>query len=380
MLIRLYFKIGTTSLSAQNNPQKHASRLHFLDGLRGIAILLVVLYHAYADWPQELPYHEQYADIFLFHFGKYGVQLFFIISGFVIAMTLEKCKSFWDFMFRRWLRLFPAMLVASLIILMTAPLFTARPYGVPSLQDLLPGLTFIEPEFFRLFFDKNQGVLEGLFWTLFVEMKFYILAGLMYFTIGPKKMIAVLITMFFSSIALEFANPHLSPTVADKLDTLYHYLNWAHYGWFAAGALFYQYYVSKNRWVWFAALVVALIAARCLGGLPTKSMAYASILVFTFAFSMFNPIVQKMLSNKFLVFIGFISYPLYLVHENATVSMINQLHDTYPNVPSYLLPVLPTIVVTIVAWVIAQYLEPMTRKGIKQLLSFKAAQLNQKLD
>ena len=48
------------------------------------------MYYSYADWSQELLYHQQYADIFLFHFGRYGVQLFFIISGFVIAMTLKK--------------------------------------------------------------------------------------------------------------------------------------------------------------------------------------------------------------------------------------------------------------------------------------------------
>lgn len=364
-------------MSAQNNTQKSATRLHFLDGLRGIAILLVLFFHAYSnDWVNNLPYHDQYDHITFFHFGRYGVQLFFIISGFVIAMTLEKCESFWDFMFRRWLRLFPAMLIGSFIILISAPLFTARPYGTPHLQDLLPGLTFIEPEFFRIFFDKNQGILEGLFWTLFVEMKFYILAGLMYFSIGSKKMIAVLIAMFLSSIVLEFASPHLSLALSNQLHALFHYLNWAHYGWFAAGALFYQYYVGKNMRVWFAALVLALIAARCLGGLPTKSMIYASIIVLTFAFSMFNPMVQKILSNQFLVFIGFISYPLYLVHENATVSMINQLHDAYPNVPAYLLPILPTIVVTMVAWVIAQYLEPMVRKAIKQLMSFKTTQLN----
>ncbi len=368
-----------TSLSNQNNPQKSSTRLFFLDGLRGIAILLVLFFHAYSnDWVDALPYRDQYDHITLFHFGRYGVQLFFIISGFVIAMTLEKCKSFWDFMVRRWLRLFPAMLVGSVIVLITAPLFTARPFGTPHLQDLLPGLTFIEPEFFRLFFP--QKILEGSFWTLFVEMKFYILAGFLYFTIGPKKMIAVLVAMFFSSIVLEFASPHLSAAVSDQLHTLYHYLNWAHYGWFAAGALFYQYYVNKEMRYWYAALVVALIAARCLGGLPTKSMIYASVIVFTFAFSMINPTVQKVLSNKFLVFVGFISYPLYLVHENATVSMINQIHDAYPTVPSYLLPILPTIAVTIVAWLIAKFLEPITRKLIKQLLSYKLVNLRQKLD
>ena len=131
---------------------------------------------------------------------------------------------------------------------------------------------------------------------------------------------------------------------------------------------------------WYAAVVVALIASRCLGVLPTKSIGYASIIVFTFAFSMFNTTVQKVLSNKFLVFVGFISYPLYLVHENASISMINQIHDAYPTVPGYLLPILPTIVVTIVAWNIAKYLEPLTRKLIKQAFSFKSVNLHQKLD
>ena len=363
---------------AENQPK--TNRLLFLDGLRGIAIFLVLLFHAYADWPKELPYHQQFEDIFLFHYGRYGVQLFFIISGFVIAMTLVKCKSFLDFLYRRWLRLFPAMLVGSLLILITAPLFTQRPYGVPQLQDLLPGLTFIEPEFFRFFFDKDQKVLEGLFWTLFVEVKFYILAGLLYFTIGPRKMIAVLAAMFFSTIVFEFASPHLSLALTDQLRALLHYLNWAHYGWFAAGALFYQYYVSKDMRYWFAALLIALIAARCLGGLPTKSMIYMTILVLIFAFSMFNLTVQKVLSTKTLVFIGFISYPLYLVHENATVSMINQIHDSYPILPNVMLPIVPTLMSIGVAWIIAKYLEPFTRKLIKRVFSFNPINLNQKLD
>lgn len=368
----------TISKVAENTPK--TNRLLFIDGLRGIAIILVLLYHSYADWPKELPYHQQYAEIFLFHFGKYGVQLFFIISGFVIAMTLVKCKSFFDFLYRRWLRLFPAMLVGSLLILITAPLFTQRPYGIPHLQDLLPGLTFIEPEFFRLFFDKDQKILEGLFWTLFVEVKFYILAGLMYFTIGPKKMIAVLVALFFSTIVFEFAKPHLSLALSDQLRVLLHYLNWTHYGWFATGALFYQYYASKDMRYWFAALLIALIAARCLGGFPTKSMIYMTILVLIFAFSMFNIIMQTVLSNKILVFIGFISYPLYLVHENETISMINQIHDRYPLLPNILLPVVPTLLSIAAAWIIARFLEPYTRNLIKQFFSFKSVNLNQKLD
>ena len=57
-------------------------------------------------------------------------------------MTLEKCDSFGDFIYRRWLRLFPAMLIASIIILATAPFLTARPAGQPVLLDTLPGILF----------------------------------------------------------------------------------------------------------------------------------------------------------------------------------------------------------------------------------------------
>lgn len=366
------------NLSPSTNASK-ANRLHFLDGLRGIAILLVIFFHAYSnDWIDALPYHDRYDHITLFHFGKYGVQLFFIISGFVIAMTLEKCKSFWDFMLRRWLRLFPAMLIGSLLVLVTASLFTARPYGAPSVQDALPGLLFIEPEFFRLFFAQN--LLEGSFWTLFVEMKFYILAGILYFIIGPKKMIAVLVAMFLSTILFEFATPYLPAMLVEQLNTILRYLNWGHYGWFAAGALFYQYSISKNMRYWFAAVFLALIAARCLGGLATKSMIYASIIVLTFALSMINANVQKILSNKLLVFFGFISYPLYLVHEQAMVSMINQLHNFNTEIPSYALPILPVVLEILVAWLIAKYCEPLARKWIKQLLSTKLLNYKQKLD
>lgn len=365
-------------MSVQNNPQKPASRLHFLDGLRGIAILLVLLFHAYSNnWIGVLPYHDQYDYITLFHFGRYGVQLFFIISGFVIAMTLEKCKSFWDFMYRRWLRLFPAMLVCSIIILLSAPLFTARPYGAPRLIDLLPGVTFIEPEFFRITFGYYQKILEGSFWTLFVEMKFYILAGLLYFTMGAKKMIAILVAMFFSSIVLEFASPHLPAEIAGQLNTIYKYLNYQHYGWFATGALFYQYHRYKNIKYWIMAVLLGLVAARCLGGLPSKSMTVASTIVFLFALSLISISLQKILSNKALVFVGFISYPFYLMHEQAMISMITQVHDTYPNVPGYLLPLLPIAGIIFVSWLVARYLEPVTRELIKNLVAFNIRAIKQ---
>ena len=346
-----------------------SSRLHFLDGLRGLAILLVILYHAYSDtWDKFLPYHYLYHDFFLFKFGNYGVQLFFLISGFVITMSLEKCNDFGDFIFRRWLRLFPAMLIVSILILITAPFFSARPFGIPYAEDLIPGLTFIEPELFRVIFHNHQKLIEGAFWTLFVEVKFYIVAGLLYFTFGQKKMITVLIGMFLISTIFGLFQPHLPKGIEALIGTILHYLNYQYYGWFAAGALFYRYITLKDLPSFFIGLIVALMSARELDGFLSKSMIFATMLVLIFAISMHNHKLQELLSHKVLVTIGFISYPLYLIHENAMISMIVQLHHEDNWIPGILLPLIPVLGIIIVAWLIARFLEPRVRSFIKNSL------------
>src|SRR6187200_1820250 len=72
-------------------------RLRGLDGLRGIAVLAVMAYH----------YDEQRA-----HYGLLGVEMFFVISGFVILMTMEKTNSLFAFVWHRAARLYPAYLLS----------------------------------------------------------------------------------------------------------------------------------------------------------------------------------------------------------------------------------------------------------------------------
>ena len=81
-------KIST--LAQSQLAQEEVNRMFYLDGLRGVAILTVVLFYIFSRWPDLLPNLTQYGDFFLFKFGKYGVELFFIISGFIISMTIKK--------------------------------------------------------------------------------------------------------------------------------------------------------------------------------------------------------------------------------------------------------------------------------------------------
>ena len=71
-------------------------RIEFLDGLRGLAILLVIFFHAFVRWPNIVPYGSSYSDFIFFKYGYLGVELFFLISGFVILMSLEKNKHFFS--------------------------------------------------------------------------------------------------------------------------------------------------------------------------------------------------------------------------------------------------------------------------------------------
>ena len=71
-------------------------RLSHLDGLRGLAILLVMLFHAYARWPDHVPFGAEFADVFVFKTGFIGGSIF-LISGFVILMTLESANHLASF-------------------------------------------------------------------------------------------------------------------------------------------------------------------------------------------------------------------------------------------------------------------------------------------
>ncbi len=337
-------------------------RLAYLDGMRGVAILLVLLFHAFARWPDLVPYGDQYQSVPLFRVGFIGVNLFFIISGFVILMTLEKCASFKIFFARRWLRLFPAMLICSAIIFATAPLFPERPLGQPMWRDLLPGMTFIDPAIWQKLIGGSQGALEGAFWSLYVEMKFYVVFGLIYFVLGRAIAVWGLIILFVLSIATHLLTGSSSLLVV--LGKGLGLLGAEYYGWFAAGALFFLY-VRDKRLVWLVSgLGLGFASAAEMGGIETQIAAV--LVTVLFAAALVSDSVQSVLSWKWLLIVGFASYPLYLLHENVMIATIIKLGVAAPSLPMFLYPILPIAALMILAWIVAAHLEPRLKRGLRQ--------------
>src|SRR3954451_17833952 len=109
-------------------------RLAFIDTLRGIAVLSVVIQHALEVIVREHPtgaYHAIFHDAigYYMNFGRFGVVLFFFVSGFVIPFSFPGTASpVRDFTISRFFRLYPAYWTSIAIGLITMQLLDSKAY------------------------------------------------------------------------------------------------------------------------------------------------------------------------------------------------------------------------------------------------------------
>ena len=331
------------------------SRITFLDGLRGLAITCVLLFHAYTRWPSLVPYGATFAGFPPAASGWLGVELFFMISGFVILMTLEKCDGFIDFMLRRWLRLFPAMLLCTLLIFFTARFLPERPGGQPVLLDVLPGLALTDIGWGWIHPLPNP--LDGSFWSLFVEVKFYAVFGAIYFLAGRSAAIWGLMLLFgLSQLPLLLIQIPTLEALCKVLTYTTSQIESKYFSWFAAGALFYNYFVTRYLRQFLYATLCGVIAALSISNYGIDIIA-PLLIVIIFAVALISQKFQYFLNNRIFQFIGFVSYPLYLIHQNMMIAMIIKISKIAPWIPPPLLPLLPILLLIILSWIIAERLE-----------------------
>ena len=176
-----------------------AGYIKSLDGLRAVAIIFVVFFHS------PLP-------LFKLGFGWAGVNLFFILSGFLITRILLHTASnpfpvyVKNFYLRRILRIFPLyffyLLIAALILFGLNTVFAGSEVfvsdGLSDLQRNYPLLltyTYNFHEFFNYMANKsyNGSVFFGHLWSLSVEEQFYLLFPLLLYFLPVKKLNAVLL-------------------------------------------------------------------------------------------------------------------------------------------------------------------------------------------
>ena len=176
--------------------------INALDGLRGVAILLVLLHHFLLYRPtQSLP--GQLLNGFV-GFGWSGVDLFFVLSGFLITGILfdskEKARYFRNFYARRTLRIFPLYYGMLFLCTFIVPRIGILKDGAP---DGSSWWWWVYVSNFRYAFhpERSMGWI-GIFWSLAVEEHFYLVwPGVIYFCTRRQAMIVSIACVGLASIA-----------------------------------------------------------------------------------------------------------------------------------------------------------------------------------
>lgn len=360
---------------SQNN------RMDYLDGLRGLAIGFVILFHYYCLLPTNVKTSSGlkfFIDYIPIKYGYLGVMLFFSISGFVISQTLYRSKSPFDFSKKRFARLFPTMLLCSILTFCFS--FVEPRIYYSTFNNFLPSLTFISPEIFNLIF-KGEFFewMDGAYWSLFTELRFYILIAVIFFYNRSNFFINFLImSVFIETLFLCSINADIKP-LTRALDF---FLIANQLPWFVFGIAGYYLHLGENKkaTLLFAVSLLSLtvwifsIQKHPYLVVNTKATVIGIISIFTLFLSAIKVnFIKKLLSFKPLALAGLSSYSLYLLHQNIGCKIILILdHLTLlPNGISYLYPLIPLFLLTIVSTFIYKYYENPCNERLRKLFNSK---------
>lgn len=168
-------------------------RLTFLDALRGIAALTVVVQHiGEYQWVGLLGFSSHW-----FRPGEFGVLVFFLCSGFIIPASLERRNDLVEFWINRVFRLWPLYLLVLGAILLSFDLSAriAPPTGYRVVEDSLLNLTMLQ-----VF--STRPLVIGASWTLGYELVFYLLVSLLFLTGQHRRSVAAATLLFVTSLGL----------------------------------------------------------------------------------------------------------------------------------------------------------------------------------
>ncbi len=298
-------------------------RFYEIDLLRFLAALGVMFFHytfrgfaADGMSPLEFPYQAQ-----IFKYGSLGVDLFFIISGFVILLTAYNRDAI-SFTISRMTRIYPAYWFSVSLTAVAIYLFGGQLFHV-ELTQYLANLTMIHGYF---------GVrhVDGVYWSLLVELKFYFLVFLL-IVFNQIRHIKFYLYAWLGVAYLDYFHP-LSGAAAFFLIP-----NWATY--FIAGAFFYLIRSQKPSFdkflfVFLSYVLAVLNATRDLSEVSSHyntefSATTIGLIVTSFyvIFLLISLNKLRIINKAYFTVLGALTYPLYLIHQNIGFIVFNQFSD-----------------------------------------------------
>jgi peptidoglycan/LPS O-acetylase OafA/YrhL len=301
-----------------------ASRVAVLDGLRLVAALMVVSFHYIGlgdAWHAPLPHGFPLPIYWASEYGFLGVELFFLISGFVICLS-SLGRSLGDFFIARVVRLYPAYwfaVIATTLVTLALP-DVRKALGF---KDTLTNLTMLQ-------IPLHVGDVDGVYWTLWCELRFYLLfAVVVGMGVTYRRVVAF--------CALWTVGTLVAASVGGNLLTLVFMPAQAPY--FIAGTAFFLIYkYGQNAMLWGIVGLSYLLAIHYLGVDPRihnkfgHVPAWFAIVIISVFFALIALIALGKLDFgwRWLTTAGTLTYPLYLLHQHIGWAIIDKLQNRAP--------------------------------------------------
>lgn len=373
------------------------ARLDVLDGLRGIAILMVVWWHVWLfSWlnPYFMLFGRQFNALIIPGTGLMGVELFFFISGFVLFYPYARhlfedrpLQTIKQFAYRRFVKIVPSYVIALIIAAILLGEFTSVGQAIRQI-----GLHLL---FIHTFSVDTWVGINGVLWSLGIEVQFYLIFPAICWAFRRWPSITYL-TMLAAAIGYRLWASNVDVGNYVLMGQLPAYLDLFANGMLAA----YLFVWARKRlriepYAWLATLLAFASAAGMyllLTSLLTKLYVhngYAAwqaanrpffgllLLIFTIAALFSYRWLHLIIANRFFVFLGVISYNLYLWHN---VVMLYMLRHRIPS-PStadphlddhwkwvYLISsvIISLIISTLITYAIER---PILKKGLRAITS-----------
>jgi peptidoglycan/LPS O-acetylase OafA/YrhL len=319
--------VPATAPGRQASGKASAGRIRSIDGLRGVAAMLVVMYHLHLAVSRTATDWLWFPIDWIARHGAMGVDIFFVISGFVIAMSVSKGAPtlgyFGRFILRRSVRLDPpywsAILLEVILLHLTLRYFHEYRVVLPTKPQLLSHLFYLQG---LLGYDN----IVVIFWTLCYEVQFYA------FYVG--------LIVLREHLPVPLQAPRWTAVFAGGLFVLSLYVRFIDSG-IAPYGLFidrwYQFFIGtltyfacetsrlKPLFLAWGALAAVLVSAS------VSPMQFLPVVVSAgLVLIARQPHWGRVLSSRPLQFLGAISYSLYLYHSSIGWRFVSLVQKLFP--------------------------------------------------
>jgi peptidoglycan/LPS O-acetylase OafA/YrhL len=341
---------------------KLKKKLVHIEALRAIALVLVIWHHyfQYAQSKITGTYLRSISDFFI-SFGACGVQIFFALSGFIILtreLGKKQDESFARFMLLRYTRLWPGIIFLAITSL---PLLEVQNW----IKALGPSLTLLDPAIFNKISGSLSFIwMSDVMWSLFSEIRFYAIFSIIFFIFrrfSVQKRVLILVLFLGLGKALT-----LLSLGSDAFRSIEFISLSRDSSYFVLGMLLgLNYEFSRDS-------LDAKIRCALVPAVTGLFLEYFTYLPAAREFFILIPVISLMILiplDNFLIrflarYIGSASYLSYLLHMNVLL-LFYKYSGTQQLVGEILL--IPLLVL-VIAFLVARYLEPTAIKALRSLL------------